>query len=425
MTPENTMEKPKAMLVNVGGATAPAVHALNEQQPRFVCFFVSSSSKPLFREKILPALDYQPEHYDWIETPSPQDLVECYRVLARELPGILNKWGVEPNELAVEYTAGTKPMSVAAVLATIDSSSQYFYVGSKDPQGRDKGGIGVVLDGKEWTWFQSNPWTELAVKERQEIAFLFNHGRFTDAYERARRLSTVVPPDMRDVYHALADLIEGYALWDRFEYKKAQQKIFSSLHKLKLYVAGRSDPLRPALDVVEQNADFLRRHNEKGEDAQRLDVLDLIANAIRRAEVAQKYDDAVARLYSALEALARNRLLARYQIKTNAVAPSRIPEEIRGRFVRLYSDPENPDAGLKLGLKASYQLLASLGDELGKKYQEYETELNKVLYARNQSRLAHGTEPIKPETYQKMRNIVLKFAEVKDDDLPHFPKLEL
>lgn len=424
MTPENTSEKPKAMLVNVGGATAPAVHALNEQQPPFVCFFVSADSRPLIN-KILPALNYRLKHFDWIETPSPQDLVACYRVLARDLPGILRKWEVEPNELAVEYTAGTKPMSVAAVLATIDSSSQYFYVGSKDPQGRDKGGIGVVLDGREWTWFQSNPWTELAVKARQEIAFLFNHGSFTDAYERARRLSTVVPPDMRDVYRALADLIEGYALWDRFEYKKAQQKIFSSLQKLKLFVAGRPDPLRPVLDIVEQNAEFLRKHNKKGEEAQRLDVLDLIANAIRRAEVARKYDDAVARLYSALEALSRNRLLNQYQIKTSAVLPSQIPDEIREQFVRLYSDPEHPEAGLRLGLKASYRLLESLGDELGAKYKAHETELNKVLRARNQSRLAHGTEPIKPETYQKMRDIVLAFAEVKEDDLPHFPRLEL
>ncbi len=425
MTDEIVPEKPQAMLVNVGGAVSAAVHTLNEQQPRFVCFFVSPDTKSSIREKILPALNYQPEHFDWIETPSPQDLVTCYRALASELPGMLKKWGVEANQLAVEYTAGTKPMSVAAVLMTIETSSQYFYVGSKDPQGRDRGGIGIVLDGKEWTWFQSNPWSELAVRARQEIAFLFNHGRFADAQERAKRLSAVVPADMRKVYDALAELIEGYALWDRFEYKTAQSKIFSALSKLKLYVAGRADPLRPALDVVEQNAEFLRLHNEKGAESQRLDILDLIANAARRADVAQKYDDAVARLYSALEALARNQLLSAYQIKNSAVKPEQIPESLRNEFIRLYSDPENPSDGLKLGLKASYQLLHALGNDLGKKYQEQEAELNKVLYARNQSRLAHGTEPIKPETYQKLREIILSFANVSEDDLPHFPVLEL
>lgn len=418
--------KPKAMLVNVGGATAPAIHTLNEQQPNFICFFVSPDSKPLIRAKILPALQYQPEHYDWVETLVPQDLLECYRALSNKLPPILQKWGVNPNELAVEYTAGTKPMSVAAVLATVDTSFQYFYVGSKDPEGRDRSGIGVVLDGKEWTWFQTNPWVELAVRARQEIAFLFNHGRFTDAQERATRLIPVVPREMHQVYAALAELIEGYALWDRFEYKTAQHKIYSALGKLKLYIAGRAASLHIWLDVVEQNADFLRRHNEKSVEAQRLDILDLIANAARRAEMAKKYDDAVARLYSALEAIARNRLWNQYQIKNGAVKPEQIPPSLRESFVRLYSDPEeNPAAGLKLGLQASYHLLDALDDELGKKYTAYEDELSKVLLARNQSRLAHGTEPVKPETYEKLREIILVFADVQDDELPRFPRLEL
>ena len=150
--------KPKVMLVNVGGAIAPAVHSLNEHQPAYICFFVSEDSRPAIHSQILPALKYSPLHFDWVETPAAQSLLECYRALAEELPRILRKWGIRPEELAVEYTAGTKPMSVAAVLATIDFSSQYFYVGSKDPSGRDRDGVGVVLDGQEKSWFQTNPW---------------------------------------------------------------------------------------------------------------------------------------------------------------------------------------------------------------------------------------------------------------------------
>lgn len=420
-----TQEKPLAMLVNVGGAVSPAIHTLNEQRPQFICFFVSSDSKPLIRSAILPALAYAPEHYDWIETLVPQSLLECYRALAENLPRLLEKWGVPPEALGVEYTAGTKPMSVAAVLATVETTSQYFYVGARDASGRDRDGIGVVLDGKEFTWFQSNPWEELAVRERRDIALLFNHGRFADAHERALRLARVVPPELRKVYEALAELIDGYALWDRFEYKQAQAKIGKALAALQLYVAGRDEPLRVTLEAVGGQVEFLRGLTDKGEEAQRLDLLDMLANAERRAKMAHKYDDAAARLYSALEALARNRLLNRYEIKAGAVQPEQVPEGLRADYARRCGDPDDPVGGLRLGLQDSYRLLAALGDELGKHYTAREKELNQVLLTRNQSRLAHGTNPVKLETYERMRDILMEFAGVTIADLPQLPQLKL
>lgn len=414
-------EKLQALLVNVGGAASPAIHTLNEQQPRFICFFVSEDTRPLIREKILPALNYEPEHYDWIATPAPQNLLECYRALTRDLRRILEKWRIPPESLGVEYTAGTKPMSVAAVLATIEFSSQYFYVGARDAQGRDRDGIGVVLDGKEWTWFQTNPWEELAVRERRDIALLFNHGRFADAQERARRLAKVAPSAMRRVYEALAELIEGYALWDRFEYRTAQQKIARALQVLRPYAVGSDDPIRLALDTVERHVEFLSQLNDKGEAAHRLDALDMIANADRRARLAQKYDDAVARLYSVLEALARQRLLTAYGVKSSAVRPEQIPAELQSQFRRFLDE----EGVYRLGLQASYLLLLAKGDDLGKRYALQEVELNKVLNIRNQSRLAHGKEPVRPETFEKMRKIVMDFAEARDEELPRFPELKL
>jgi hypothetical protein len=39
--------------------------------------------------------------------------------------------------------------------------------------------------------------------------------------------------------------------------------------------------------------------------------------------------------------------------------------------------------------------------------------------------LAHGVEPVRPETYQRMRSIILEFAGVKETDLPRFPTMSL
>ena len=414
--------RPKAMLVSVGGAYAAAAYSLNELQPPFICFFVSEQTKKYIKE-ILGKLDYAPEHYDWIITHAPQNLLECYQVLAEQLPAILTKWDVSPDELGVEFTFGTKPMSVASVLATLDSTSLYYYVGSKDSSGRDRSGIGVVLDGRESIWYQINPWEALAVSARKEIALLFNLGRFADARERAEQLAKRVPVEMQPVYATLAEMIEGYALWDRFEYKKAQRLLYRSVERLRLYVAGRMDPLHATLDHVAENAEFLKRITKNDEDAARMDTLDLIANATRRAK-ARRYDDAVARLYSALEGMARTRLKYGYDIKTNAVMPEQIPDSLRDDFTRKYQDEDHADI-IKLGLQASYQLLAALDDELGKAYQKRQKDLKKVLNARNQSRLAHGTDPIRPETYETMKDIVMDFAGITEKDLPTFPVLTL
>lgn len=414
-----------AMLVTVGGAPSSAVHTLNEQKPRYICFFVSEDTRPAIREKILPNLEYTPENYVWIVTPAPQNLLECYRALAENLPRHLDMWGVSAADLGVEYTGGTKPMSVAAVLATVESSSRYFYVGARGPGGRDRGGIGVVVDGKESTWYEVNPWEIKSVNLRREIALLFNHGRFSDAQERAESLARVAPIDMRPIYQSLALLVEGYAQWDRFAYKDAQQSLGRAVRPLQAYVAGREDPIRFTLVEVESHIRFLGALTQKGSpDAPRLDLLDLLANAERRAANAGRYDDATARLYSALEGLARNQL-AKRGIKNNAVRPEQVPETIRDEYVRRHRNIDKPEEGLKIGLEASYKLLAELGDPLGQKYLANEKDIEKVLFARNQSRLAHGSEPIERETYEKLRSFVFDFLEATPNDLPHFPNLRL
>ncbi len=413
-----------AMLVNVGGAHTPAVHALNEQHPPYICFFVSEESKRLINEKILPALNYTPDHYDWIQTDSPQNLMLCYQVLTEDLPRILKKWGVSTQNLGVEYTAGTKSMSVAAVLATIDTCSKYFYVGTLDASGR-KNGTGVVLDGKEYTWFQVNPWEVLAVNARKEISILFNHGRYADARERTERLAQVSDLEMKVVYESLAELIDGYALWDRFEYKDAQKKISRSLEVLKPYLTGKDDPLRMMMEAVDKNLDFLRKINPNTSQGVEFDFLDLLANASRRAEKAKKFDDAVARLYSALEGLARNKLLYQHDIKNGKVNLEKVPEPLNSEFNRRYGDPDHTEIPIKIGLYDSYRLLAALDDPLGQAYMAHQIELDNVLSIRNKSRLAHGTTPIREETYQNLFQLLLTFGNVQVEDLPVFPEIRL
>lgn len=428
---KNTNHTPIGMLVTIGGASTPVVYVLNEKRPKYICFFVSAQSRASVIQDILPQLNEQPEDIDFIQTASPQNLLACYQSLLENLENILNRWNIQPGELVVDYTAGTKPMSVAAVLVTIEASSQYCYIGSAGPEGRDRDGVGVVINGNEHTWFESNPWEALAVVERKQISLLFNLGRFAEAKERTLHLAELVEPEMQKVYRAIAGMIEGYEHWDRFDYRRANDQFNRAVSDLKLFVAGRQDPLRNCLEAVSRHIAYLVKFNKKNMDAEairefhRVDVLDLIANAERRAQLERKFDDAAARLYSAMECLARYRLQDEYDTRNHDVRPDQLPEPIRDEYISRYGSSSDAITTMKLGLQASYRLLAALEDDLGLLYIAREKEVDDLLYTRNQSRLAHGNVPVKESTYSKMREIVFDFARINEDELPGFPKLVL
>ncbi|HIE31816.1 MAG TPA: TIGR02710 family CRISPR-associated protein, partial [Methanosarcinales archaeon] len=139
-------------------------------------------------------------------------------------------------------------------------------------------------------------------------------------------------------------------------------------------------------------------------------VEDLLLNSERRASQG-RYDDAVGRLYRALELLVQIRLKLQYGIKTDDVDVKKIPQEYREEY-----EPKNDmkDRKNKIGLKESYELLAKLNDDdpLAKIYLSRKSELIGLLEVRNLSIFAHGFRPITKEEY----NIFNTFFENFFDD---------
>lgn len=215
---EKFSPKPGAMILSVGGSPGPILASLNFQQPEFVCFFVSSESRAALDTQIIPGLAYRPRHFDWIETPSAEDLLACYRVLTQELPRLADKWKVPLAEFVADYTGGTKTMSVALALATVQAVGRYTYVGGFE---RTKDGLGVVVDGKERMLHQINPWDAMAVTARQRASLLFSRGRYEAAAEEFGAVADRVSPAEKGIYQGLAALARGYAEWDRFIHPRA------------------------------------------------------------------------------------------------------------------------------------------------------------------------------------------------------------
>lgn len=403
------IEMPKVLLISVGGTPEAVVHSLGQHRPEYVIFFASRQSEGQV-SGILKELDFQPK-FRQIVTPSAEDLEVCFEVLWRRLPEVLEEFGASGEDLVVDYTGGTKTMSAAVVLATVQLGARYSYVGGVE---RDKGGLGVVIGGKERMLYLANPWDKLAVAEEGRIALYFNSARYSSALEVVKELKGKVTEGRRPFYELLEDLIAGYDLWDKFKHKSALPLLNKGLDRLRAYVAG-DRKMGWLLEKVDENARFLREVQKDEE----LLVPDLLANAKRRAELEGKYDDGVARLYRALE-MAMQVRLKRYGIDPSRAEPGDIPEGLREEFVRRYS---REDGRLKLGLEAGYEVLEALGDELGRRFSEGRRRLRSWTNRRNESILAHGKRPVSEEDFKGFYEFSLEFLGIDEGKLPSFPEL--
>lgn len=73
----------QVLLISVGGSSQPVIHSLNSQQPDYVIYFASRTSRSVIRQEIEPALNFKPADHDIIVTPDEQNLVH----LCATIPG--------------------------------------------------------------------------------------------------------------------------------------------------------------------------------------------------------------------------------------------------------------------------------------------------------------------------------------------------
>jgi CRISPR-associated protein (TIGR02710 family) len=411
----------RAMLVSLGGSPEPVLYTLNQQQPAYILFFVSAESVGQIRE-VIQGLTFPWQDIDRIVSPSAEILGDCYRALRDRLPDKLAQWDITPEDVLVDYTGGTKSMSAALVLATIEQAHRYSYVGGVE---RDKGGVGVVLGGRERMHYIQNPWKEVAQEERKRISLLFATARYETAQEEIQRMLMHVEESDRELWQAMAALVEAYGDWDSFNPRSAKNKLGRAFNFLKPYARGAREQqpgIAQLVLEVEAHLAFLSRlTSPDGRDEAY--ILDLIANADRRAHVEGKYEDGVARLYSCLERGAKFRLLRRFGVSTEDVKAEQLPESVRAEFEHKYRDAR--DSTIKLPLFASYRLLDALGDELGQGFMARQEDIFKLLSLRNLSPLGHGENPVGRQGYDRFRALLVELLEIDPQDLPRFTTLPL
>jgi CRISPR-associated protein (TIGR02710 family) len=406
----------RAMLVSLGGSPAPVLYTLNQQQPAYVLFFVSPQSEAEL-QTVINGLDFRCT-FGIITSSSAEDLGACYRALRGQLPARLAQWSITEGDLVVDYTGGTKSMSAALVLATVERIHRYSYVGGVE---RDKQGMGVVIGGRERMLRVHNPWREWGEEERKRIGLYFATARYDTALQELQRLLAHVEPQERGFLGAIANAIEGYRDWDNFNHARARTRLDRALNFFEPYRWGahQTESARFVQDM-QVNQAFLERLLED-ETRDQAYILDVLANADRRARIEGKYEDAVARLYSALERGAKFRLKRQHGIRTDDVEPEQIPEVLREEYLHRYHDTR--DEKVKVPLLAAYRLLDALGDDLGSAFMARQDDMVQLLSLRNQSPLGHGETPVGAAGYRRFRALLVALLGIDEAALPHFPAL--
>jgi len=411
------------LICTVGGSPEPIVASLKQWRPMRVLFVHTPQTKDDVATKVVSkaheeGVNLDAGRYDLFELPNGQDLAICLDHL-RQLTPVVSEWIARGAafRVVVDFTGGTKCMSAAIAIQASRWPCVFSYVGGNE---RTKDGVGVVVSGTEKVVHQTNPWDALGHQAVEDYVVLFDQHAFLAAANVATvTMKRVSRPDRKREFAVLEQLAKALYAWDRFDHTTSKNLLDG--------VAKSANDLRAVFGSAKGErilAGVTRLATHLAEICQakppsRHHVLDLLANA-KRPKDEGRADDAVARLYRAIEAIAQVALKERHSIESTEKVPlHRVPDALRAEWTT-----RAKDGVVKLGVQDAYQLLAGLNDQVGAKFQTAglsgETS---PLNARNRSILAHGFERVSDAVFDKLWTSALSLADVDATSLPSFPTL--
>ncbi len=409
----------KAIIISVGGTSEPIVSSLLNHGPDYVCFFASQQSldkigeiKNQVKAKGQKFKDYK------VICDDAEDLIHCYEK-ALECTKKITEQGVDPHKVVVDYTGGTKTMTAALALATVGHGFSFSYVGGHE---RTKDGLGIVVTGTEVVETGVSPWQIFAVEEKKRISLFVSSFQYEAAISTMQETMDTLQEGEREIWTGILETLRGYLAWDNFDHEAALKCLSKGLKHMDLCDRfGLHKPIKEYVNKVKDNfrhLDEIKKRTEFFKEMHPILIRDLVSNAKRRY-LQNKYDDAVARLYRALEMVGQIDFKNTTGCSTSDVEPDKLPETIREEYVQRYQDSD--DKRLSLPLFATFRALREMNHSTGHKFYQNEETFKKILSARNASIYAHGINPVKKETYEKFSEIMKEFF--VEGPLIEFPEL--
>jgi CRISPR-associated protein (TIGR02710 family) len=398
----------RVLVLNVGKPTEgdvaqrPEAYALREAHPDYVVFVCSQpgdtqSGSLDFVKEYARLAGLASEQYEVLALSDPDDLVRCYEALVARFADLRQRF--PGAELLADYTAGTKSMSAALVLAALDSE------GSPEVQLRlvrgARGRQATVVPGTE-SFAPVSGVHDVRARRLVTLARSalerFDYAEAAAVLDEAMRRE--LSADLRQKLERARNLCRAFDAWDRYEldtamrlfelYRRDWHRQLAVLEQLHAVVGAfapgdeRSSG-QPRLTGLDQVRDPY------------LAVEDILFNAERRA-AQSRYDDALARVYRALELLVQLRLWLGHRIDTSDVDLTRVPEERRQQLAAR-AEGNGP---VRLALVQAWDLLASLpGEPLAEWLRAERGRLLDWTKHRNHSLLAHGFAPVTATSWRE------------------------
>lgn len=402
----------KILILTVGGSHQPLLTSIEKIKPDKVFFLCSQESRNQvigegkvlkssnqvlkssneLKENDLPNIvtlaglndgQYEIEQIDEID-----DLSSCYRVCYELIQKLHNE---NPDyRIIVDYTGGTKSMSAGLVASALDDEKCEIRIvtGKREDLIKVANGTQVVFP-VEIRKIQ----LERGIKRAKALVERFD-------YSGAENIITslaeqyAAETETREYLNKLATICRAFDSWDRFDHKTALLLLEHYASEFSNYVIFLK---------------FLTGNRAYGYEK----VEDLLLNAERRATQC-RYDDAVARLYRAIEMLAQVRL-EKLGINTSNVDLSKIKDrDLAGELEKTKDD----NGKVKIGLAKAWELLSTEDNgPLPAHYKSCKGKIIDFLKHRNNSILAHGTEPISEAIYKEHAKFIADFITKGIDEI--------
>lgn len=387
----------KALLMTLGtgrdveNGLAKSIQTHNPDKLYFIATNVSLDTIP----RIEAAIGHPLQHESPLQVENAEDVEASWKTTAEAIRSILAA-GFKAEDITLDFTSGTKAMSAGAVLAGVSLQCGWLsYVG-----GGKRDDTGRVITGTERV-ITLTPNQVFLENRRRLFRDLFNAFQYEACLSLVREARKGnADPDLQDEMDAVENLALAYSCWDKFDHSTAAahfQKVPRTWNSRWRIDAAASKEMVFKIDkqrTAYKNSNQIR--DKYGPEI----LADLLANAARRA-VEGKYDDAVARLYRAME-LTAQALLAQKDIDTSDVNLEQLP----GAWQHEYQGSRKP---IQLGQEKAFELLKDTGQPKGNQFLENK-RLRNYLSKRNSSILAHGLDPVGKETYDHLRQEVNEMA---------------
>ncbi len=405
MSPARTKRPASCHVITVGtspsapqgsGVIEALLRELRKEKPGFLVLLATEDATEN-SQRLREGLGLRPKDVRVRLVGSPHSLDDVYQAALEEFQR-LDRNGFEPERIILHYTAGTKVMSAAAVLAAINHGVKglhYLY----SPHPREASRLVVT-----------RPEAIMAERDVRLAVALIRELRFRSAAEMLSRAgSEGLSEPMAKRIETLGELAEAFADWDTFRVKE-----FLARYE-RIATAVKKDPhlseFALATGTLRSLAQIGQAAERDGDYPDEL-LIDLMNNAVRRL-IERRPDDALIRLHRAAELYAQVLLLGEYGIRTDDVEIRKVPPRYRTAFE---AERRLDDATIKLGLRRSYDLLDILGHPIGQAFRESQA-LQTTLKARRNLVLAHGTRPASMQLAMEFLRAVEKLLRLRIKDL--------